>query len=167
MVKDRKTFKTVIFAVDDETHTKNAFDYFTKYLHDSKDQITLLNVFVPPTMTTDMFIKEDFKSKSDLEANKIALERYENSKRILDSYLKKCREMKLHCKKELIYKEEDKKISDSISDYTKTKGDLIVMGSGKHSFMERVLLGCVAANTVQKSTIPVLIIPPRKEEEYK
>ncbi|KAF1740658.1 hypothetical protein MXB_96, partial [Myxobolus squamalis] len=149
----RNKAKRVIFAVDEEKDTEKAFEYFAKCLHEQKDEITLLHVLIPPvrminysqtivTITNDDYTKE-------------AYEKYEQSKKLLESYMTKCKEMNLNCSQEIVSMK-DRKVSDSICSYAKDKADVIVMSSGKHSIMEKLLLGSITTNTIQKSSVPVM-----------
>ena len=48
-----------------------------------------------------------------------------------------------------------------LSEAERLEADLLVLGSHGHGLMHRVLLGSVSQAVLQKSTIPVLLIPPK------
>lgn len=51
----------------------------------------------------------------------------------------------------------------AILQYTKQwQADLIVMGTHSHSFVEKLLMGTVASEVMEKTTIPVLMVPVKK-----
>ena len=52
---------------------------------------------------------------------------------------------------------------NSILDYAKEwKADLIVMGTHSHSALEKILLGTVASKVLEKTHIPVYMVPVKK-----
>ncbi|KAF1743428.1 hypothetical protein MXB_5143, partial [Myxobolus squamalis] len=82
--------RRVIFAIDEEKNTEKAFEHFAKCLHEPKDEITLLNVMVPPVLKMSYY--QPFTSTTDQEYSKEAFEKYEQSKKLLESYMTKCQE---------------------------------------------------------------------------
>lgn len=52
-----------------------------------------------------------------------------------------------------------------LAEAEKLSADLLVLGSHGHGLMHRVLLGSVSQAVLQKSTVPVLLIPPRAPTE--
>lgn len=58
---------------------------------------------------------------------------------------------------------EEGEISDRILASAKElKADIIVMGSHSRKWLENILMGSVAADVLQKSTIPMFIVPTKK-----
>lgn len=53
--------------------------------------------------------------------------------------------------------------ANSILDFaTEWKADLIVMGTHSHSVLEKILLGTVASKVLEKTQIPVYMVPVKK-----
>jgi nucleotide-binding universal stress UspA family protein len=42
--------------------------------------------------------------------------------------------------------------------------DLVVLGTQRHQWLERALLGSVAEKVVRASPVPVLAVPPRRKD---
>ncbi len=56
--------------------------------------------------------------------------------------------------------------STAILDYAKRwKADLIVLGTHSHSVLEKVLMGTTASRILERTEIPVYLIPVKKESD--
>lgn len=54
----------------------------------------------------------------------------------------------------------------AILDYAeKWRADLIVMGTHSHSVLEKLLVGTVASTVLEKTTIPVYMVPVKRSEK--
>jgi|TARA_R100000501_G_C2620932_1_gene114172 nucleotide-binding universal stress UspA family protein len=52
----------------------------------------------------------------------------------------------------------------AILDYSKTwNADLLVMGTHSHSVFEKLLMGTVASNVLEKTEVPVFMVPIKKD----
>lgn len=59
-------------------------------------------------------------------------------------------------------------VSTSILEYATTWGaDLLVLGTHGRNFLENMLMGNTAVDIVKNSSIPLLVIPVKKEEKEK
>lgn len=53
--------------------------------------------------------------------------------------------------------------ASAILDYAKEwHADLIVMGTHSHSFLEKLLMGTIAAKVLEKTEVPVFMVPVKK-----
>jgi nucleotide-binding universal stress UspA family protein len=78
-------------------------------------------------------------------------------------YLEKSREHLGNKKIKTIVKEGE--LSDVILDTAgKLKADLIVMGSHSRKWLENILVGSVTEKVIRDTSIPVFIVPTRKQE---
>lgn len=151
----------VVFTVCSEKETEKAFEYYTKNVHQKSDTITLLNVFDSSPSTYEPLISDEVAYDPYLMKAETA-ERYNDAKKMLQKYMDKCSQMRLTCKEKIIPMKYPR-ISDEITKFANDNSDMIVMSGGKHSSLERFLIGSVTMSTISKSKVPVLVIPKQKE----
>ncbi|KII70172.1 hypothetical protein RF11_01625 [Thelohanellus kitauei] len=148
--------KKILFTVCEEPNSRQAFDYYATKIHERSNPIVLMNVVVPSFSFADGRIPPLYHE--DKQSGGVTQEKLKKTEDLLDGYLERCKELKLRCTKETVILKHNK-VSDEISSYAKGKFDLIVMSGGKHSTFERIFLGSTTLNTIQKSSVPVMVIP--------
>lgn len=82
-------------------------------------------------------------------------------RQVAEDYLEKARE---HLNDEKVGKKlAEGDTARAILDYSREwQADLIVMGTHSHSFLEKLLMGTVAAQVLEKTKVPVYMVPVKK-----
>jgi nucleotide-binding universal stress UspA family protein len=126
----------------------------TILLHVLNDQANFTNMQYDPMMGMSSFDYTVFADVMDTESYKSAG----------NAYLKHVKEDLADDNIQLLVK-----IGDSTEEILSTANeigaDLIVMGTHSKKWLEKMLVGSTAENVLQKTKIPLMLIPTKKEEK--
>ncbi|MGQ0771448.1 MAG: universal stress protein [Nitrososphaerota archaeon] len=139
-------FTKILVAIDGSQSSMNAAKYAIMLANDYKASIVIVNV---------VDLSSIFKILPAKTKKQLIRFGMQESYRILD--IAKNMAKNINAKTEVI--ESSTSAGNAIIDYSKRKGiDLIVIGAGKKSRIEKTLLGSVATKIVSHATCPVFII---------
>ncbi len=142
----RSMFTKILVAIDDSQSSMNAVKYGATLANDYKASIVIVNV----VDLSSIFKILPTKTKKQLIHFGV-----QESHRILDIAKKMVKNANVET--EVI--ESSISAGNAIIDHSKRKGiDLIVIGAGKKSKMEKTLLGSVATKITAHATCPVLVV---------
>ncbi|MBM3904553.1 MAG: universal stress protein [Thaumarchaeota archaeon] len=146
MTQSVHMFTKILVAIDGSQSSMSAVKYGATLANDYKASIVIVNV----VDLSSIFKILPVKTKKQLIRLGV-----QESHRILD--IAKNMTNNINVKTEVI--ESSMSAGNAIIDYSKRRGiDLIVIGAGKKSRIEKTLLGTVATKIVSNAACPVLVV---------
>lgn len=146
MTQSDHMFTKILVAIDGSQNSMNAVKYGAMLANDYKASITIVNV----VDLSSIFKILPVKTKKQLIRLGV-----QEAHRILN--IAKNMTENANVKTEVI--ESSASAGNAIIDYSKRKGiNLVVIGAGKKSRIEKTLLGSVATKIASRAACPVLII---------
>jgi nucleotide-binding universal stress UspA family protein len=160
-MKPTKSIKVLIALDYDPTAQKvaNAGFSMAKAMN---AEVTLLHVIADPVYYSSTAYSPIMGLVGDMETFKLQLENMEGVKTVTQHFLDK---FKHHLGDETIQtviKEGD--FADTILKTAKNvKADVIVMGSHSRKWLDNILMGSVTQDVLKLTTVPLFIIPTKKQ----
>ncbi|EDO34657.1 predicted protein [Nematostella vectensis] len=150
----------VVIAVDGSEHSDRAFDFYSKSMHRKDDEVLLIHA----NDFADRHTQEHHHNVATVESLDRWLERCtKESKKLLSSFEKKCKENKFNCK--LFTK--IGKPGEVICEFMEEKNaDQIVLGCRGQDTLRRTLMGSVSDYCIRHATKPVTVVPPPNRESH-
>lgn len=145
--------KTVLIPVDGSERSERAFQWYCNNMHQSGNEVILLNANDLPQTTAPYSYGCPFPHGWKEAVKESSAE----SERILQSYFKKCKDRNIKCR---MFTESDSP-GEAILRLAKEKSaDHIVMGSRGRDPISRTLAGSISYFCTHHSDVPISVVPP-------
>jgi nucleotide-binding universal stress UspA family protein len=156
-----KDMKTVLIALDYNPTAKKVAETGYSLAKSLKAKVILLHVFADPTFYATSGFDPIMGYEGFVDVSPTVLESTEGLKDASLQYLDKTRQYLGDDEIQILVNEGD--IAKTILSTAKDQhADVIVMGSHSQRWLENIVMGSVTEKVVNKSPVPLFIIPTRK-----
>ena len=162
MAQEEKKPRVILMPVDGSEHSERAFNWYLTHMHREDDHIGIVNIVEPPKVPASFMVMGPLVTPD--EWHKQLHENVEKSKSIADGYKKMCEKAGVQCS---VYVEgTENSPGEKICQMVKEKeASGVVMGSRGLNFLRRTFLGSVSSYVMNHSGVPVVVTPPKVEED--
>lgn len=157
--KNQSTMKKVLIAIDYHPVSEKVADAALELVDKMDAEICLIHVLADVSYYGTQF--PTFMGYDGYTGMGPDLEMAQEMRKIAEDFLKKAAEHINHPSVQTQLAEGS--TANAILEYAdEWKADLIVMGTHSHSYLEKLLMGTVAEKVLEKTPIPVYMVPIKK-----
>jgi len=157
-----KGMKTVLIALDYNPTAQKVAETGYSLAESLKAKVILLHIFTDPTFYATSGFDPIMGYDGFVDVSPLVLENTEGLKDASLQYLNKIRQHLGDDTIQTLVDEGD--IAETIlSTAKKQHADVVVMGSHSQRWLENIVMGSVTEKVVNKSSVPLFIIPTKKD----
>lgn len=148
----------IFLCVDSSINSHRALEWFYENYYHEKHAIYIVYIYTPPPSKYSSRLS-DVDNEHDEEMEKI----FQKATVITQHYSSKCQELGINAK--VLIEAKVESIGHTICDLVKVHNpSSIVMGQRGLGIVKRTILGSVSDYILHHAHVPVLVVPPVKEE---